>query len=85
MKIVVIALHLNEISDPREVVGDPAARYTGAAGSRSTRSCLWARRASAASSSRNGPAARGQRPEPASAKRRIGFHPMHHPGSSPLC
>src|SRR6476659_204189 len=39
---------------------------TGAAGLTSTRSCRWARRASAASVSTNGSAAHGQQPDPAS-------------------
>jgi uncharacterized protein YbjT (DUF2867 family) len=44
-------------------------RYTSAAGSRNTRSCRWARRASAASVSTNGSAAHGRQPDPASADR----------------
>src|SRR5262245_52865516 len=42
---------------------------TSAAGSRSARSCRWARRASAASVSTNGSAARRQEPDPASEVR----------------
>src|SRR5205807_7317161 len=47
------------------------------AGSRSTRSCRWARRASAASVSTNGSAAHRQEPDPASASRKIGLDEMH--------
>src|SRR5262245_49180203 len=55
----------------------PEARYwIGAAGSRSTRSCRWARCASV-SASTNGSAAHRQEPDPASANRRVGLHETH--------
>jgi len=44
----IVARYLKVVGDPREVVSDLAARYW-ATGSRSTRSCRWAKRASAAS------------------------------------
>ena len=59
----IIARYLKAVDDPREVVSD-----TGAAGLTSTRSCRWARRASAASVSTNGSAAHGQQPDPASER-----------------
>jgi uncharacterized protein YbjT (DUF2867 family) len=45
----IIARYLKAIGDPREVVSDPKAGDTGAARSRSTRSCRWAKRALGAS------------------------------------
>src|SRR3954453_20927439 len=56
----IVARYLKAVGDPREVVSDPEARYW-AAGLSSTRSCRWARRASAASVSTNGSAAHRQR------------------------
>ena len=67
----IIARYLKAVGDPREVVSDPKPD-TSAAGSRSTRSCRWARRASAALVSMNGSAAHGQQPDPAPANRRVG-------------
>ena len=61
----VIARYLKAVGDPREVVRIPRPD-TGAAGLTSTRSCRWARRASAASVSTNGSAAHRQQPDPAS-------------------
>src|SRR6516162_6476914 len=47
---------------------------TSAAGSRSAHSCRWAKRASAISVSTNGSTAHRQKPDPASANRRIELH-----------
>ena len=58
-----IARYLKAVGDPREVVGDPRPAIP-AAGSRSSRSCRWAKRASAASVSTNGSAAPRQEPDP---------------------
>jgi len=66
----IVARYLKAVGDPREVVRDPEALYW-AVGSRSTRSCRWARRASAISVSTNGSAARRQGPDPACASGRI--------------
>ena len=61
----IVARYLKAVGDPRQVVSDPE-HDTGAAGSRSARSCRWAKRASAISVSTNGSAARRQKPDPAS-------------------
>ena len=58
----IVARYLKAVGDPREVVRDPRPD-TGAAGSRSSRSCRWARRAAAISVSTNGSAARRREPE----------------------
>jgi hypothetical protein len=71
----IVARYMKAIGDPRVVVSDPEAD-TSAAGSRSTRSCRWAKRASAASVSTNGSAAHRQQPDPASANLRIGLGPL---------
>ncbi len=55
----IVARYLKAVGDPREVVAIPRPD-TGAAGSRSARSCRWAKRASAASVSTNGSAAHRQ-------------------------
>src|SRR5262245_53159512 len=60
---------LNRVEGRRDAKAKGARRK---AGSRSARSCLWAKRASAASVSTNGSADHGQQPDPASANRRIG-------------
>ena len=67
----IVARYLKAVGDPREVVSDPRPD-TSAAGSRSVRSCRWAKRASAASVSTNGSAAHRQRPDP-----RILLSPNH--------
>ena len=72
----IVARYLKAVGDPREVVRDPEARYW-AAGSRSSRSCRWARRASAASVSTNGSTAHRQESDPASANGGIGLHETH--------
>ena len=52
----IVARYLKAIGDPRQVVSDPAP-CTSAAGSRSARSCRWAKRGWAASASTSGFAA----------------------------
>ena len=66
----IIARYLKAVGDAREVVSDPEARYWGGRVT-STRSCRWARRASAASVSTNGSAAHRQQPDPASEVRPV--------------
>ena len=56
----IVARYLKAVGDPREVVAT-LRPDTGAAGSRSARSCRWAKRASAASGSTNGSAAHSQK------------------------
>ena len=67
----IVARYLKAVGDPRQVVSDPEGRYFGVR-SRSSRSCRWAKRASAASVSTNGSAAHALEPDPASANRRTG-------------
>jgi uncharacterized protein YbjT (DUF2867 family) len=65
----IVARYLKAAGDPREVVGDPKARYW-VAGSKSSRSCRWAKRGLAASVLTSGSAEHRQAPNPASAHRR---------------
>ena len=64
----IVARYLKAVGDLRQVVRDPRP-VTGAAGSRSTRWCRWAKRVSAISVSTNGSAAHTQKPDAASANR----------------